>query len=272
MKSVSPVYIKYSTIFNHLEINKGDIVYIASNIIKIIHAARKTEEFDINKFIDSIQHKVGNEGTLLFPAFNFELKQQDKFDIKNTAPVTGLLPLAAFKRIDFKRTQHPLHSFMVWGKYADELAGLTNKSSFGEDSPFAFIHNKKAKLLAIDLDFQHSYPFAHYVEEQEQVPYRAWKKYNIDYIDESGNVTQRAYNMFAKKRGYVNNVNPLYEILKQQGAVKIQMINNVEYKITEVEKAFEVCQKDIQGNKARNICYFDPIVYFKSLIKSFLGK
>ena len=262
-------YIPYTNIFHHLPINKGDTIYIASNIIKIISAARKAEGggFDVNLFIDSIKNKIGNEGTLIFPAFNFELKQKDKFDISKTEPVTGLLPTEVFKRKDFKRTQNPFHSFMVWGKYANAFAAMNNKTSFGEDSPFASIHNKGAKILSIDLDFQHSNPFAHYAEEKEKVFYRTWKNYSVEYTDASGKTETREYKMFAKERGYVNNVNPLYEILKQQGAVQEIIINNVSYKIIDIDAAFTAAVKDIRENKARNICYFDGIRYLKSFFK-----
>ncbi len=266
-------YIPYRELPAHLDIQEGDILYIASNILKLVHIARKNEGgFDSNAFIDSIQHKLGKNGTILLPAFNYTLKSGQKFDIKKTEPITGALSLAVFRRKDFRRTTHPLHSFMVWGKYADHLVNRNNKSSFGPDSPFAFLHEKEAKMLSLDLDLQHSLAQAHYIEEMENVYYRKMKSYKFDYVDSNGHSEKKEYLLFAKKRGFVNDVNPLYNVFEKEGISKEKVLNGVSFKITYLAKAFSIIRKDIIENNGRNIHKFSIIVFCKSLIKSLLGK
>ena len=72
--------IKYNEIINHLDINSGDIVYICSDITGLLLNARKNEDkFDPEIFIDSIINKVGFEGTILFPTFNWNFCRNEKF-------------------------------------------------------------------------------------------------------------------------------------------------------------------------------------------------
>jgi len=58
------------------------------------------------------------------------------------------------------------------------LLSFTNESSFGSDSPFAYLHREKGKMLMIGVDYQSSFTFVHYVEECRQVNYRYIKTFN----------------------------------------------------------------------------------------------
>ena len=64
--------------------------------------------------LDAIIEKVGPEGTILIPCFNWDFCKGKKFNYLETPPQIGSLPKIAFKREDFKRTKHPIYSFLVW--------------------------------------------------------------------------------------------------------------------------------------------------------------
>ena len=109
-------YISYYKIIDELkEICRGDIVYVVSDILALSVKARENKErMDLNRFIDSIIDKVGKEGTILIPTFNWDFCKGETFDIRKTVSRTGALGNAALKRPDFKRSKHPLYSFMIW--------------------------------------------------------------------------------------------------------------------------------------------------------------
>ncbi len=267
-------YIPYLEIPSKLNIQKGDIVVVSSNIIRFAYITQKHEGiFSPKLFIDKLQEIVGQEGTLLFHAFNFNLKSGSSFDIRNTQPkTTGSLALAAFKRGDFKRTKNPLHSFLVWGKHTNYLLSLNNKSSFGADSPFTFLKQNKAKKLSIDIDLMNTLTFTHHVEELAKVKYRYWKKYLINYTDVDGNTNWREYYIYGKRLGYVNVVNPLLPEFIKQNAIEQYKFNTVAFNVIDLEKTYDIIHNDLQNNEGRNVYKFSFKVFVKNIVKEFLGR
>jgi len=265
-------YIPYQSIPGMLPIQKGDTVYVASNIVKLAFLANKKEDgFSIDSWIDALQEMVGEEGTLLFPAFTFRLKKNDHFDPATTTPITGTVPAHLMSRKDFKRTSHPLHSFLVWGKGTQELIDMNNVTSFGQDSPFGFIHRNEGKLLSIDLDLQHSLAQAHYTEELAEVFYRQWKEYKIK-VTKDGVMTQGNYRLFHKKMGYYNDVNAMLELFTPMGISKEVTYNGVLFRVTDLMSAHALMIVDIRDNAARRMIKFSNKVMWKQRIKLLLGK
>jgi len=268
-------YIPYAKIAGHLDIHEGDILLIASDITKLSYSAIKAEgEFDPNKLIDSFKNKLGNNGTLLFPSYNFLLESGDIFDIKKTRPfLCGALSIAALGRDDFMRTKHPLHSFLVWGKHADEICNLNNKSSFGEDSPFAFLHHHKAKMLFIDIDLYGSFTFTHYVEEMEKVRYRRMKKYEIIYTDNENITSVKEYFLYKKFPGIEMIFLLIENIFKSRGIIKESAVNNIKFGLISLDdNIYSIIKNDIRHNKARSIAKFNFILFLKDTAKFILKK
>ena len=239
-------WIPYQEIANHLDIRKGDICLLASDITKLAFlSARKEGGFDANLFLDSIMKKLGTEGTLLIPAYNHHLLDGQSFDVLKTRPITGSLSIVAFLNKKFKRTFHPLHSFMVWGKYQDELCNLKNEISFGKDSPFAFLHQHNAKMILISTNIAQAFTFTHYVEEIEKVKYRKYKKIKINYTDENGVTALIPFKLFAKKTGWDMNLDKLELKLKEHELSESE-INGISIQWISLSKAFNIVQNDIR--------------------------
>lgn len=265
-------YISYKDIAGHLKIRKGEILLIASDITRLAFLARRKEGgFDINELIDSFQKQLGPSGTLIFPAYNFNLKDHSSFDIKRTGPITGALSMGAFKRDDFCRTQHPLHSFLAWGKDSEYLCELKNKSSFGEDSPFAFLYRQQARMLLIGTSVGEAFTFTHYVEEFEKVGYRSGKNYHIKYKDPAGHEEIREYELYKKKPGWTMALHKLQQLFDNK-VMQTEFINGAEFNLIDLKPAFEIIQNDIRQNKARNIAVFDLKLMVKDLLKALLLK
>ncbi len=265
-------YIPYQKIVDELDVNEGEILIIASNITKMVFlSGRKEGSFDSNLLIDSFQRKLGKEGTLIFPAYNHNLRSWHKFDIKNTAPVTGALALTAFKRPDFKRTRNPLHSFLVSGKYADKLCKLNNKSSFGKDSPFAFFLEKNAKMLFISTSVTAAFTFTHFVEEKEKVHYRKYQKLSIKYTDDKNQFSVREYLFYKKKTGWDLDFSPL-EKLFSKTILNEKTINGLKFQSLNFAETYNIILKDIRENKAKSIAYFSLKLFVKDTVKQVLKR
>lgn len=249
-------YIKLKNIADYLDIKKGDRIFISSDIRQILmHCLKEKDDRDVNVFIDSLQKKVGREGTILFPVYNWDFCKGITFDYYKTYGKTGALGKAALKRNDFKRTKHPIYSFAVWGADQEFLCNMNNIDAFGEDSPFQYMVDKKVKNIIIDLTYKKCFTFVHYVEEKIGVSYRYIKNFTADYIDEKKIKSKRTYSMFVRdlELNVATTVDPFEEEFLQKGIAKNCKINGIEYKIVDIAKTVPIITRDIIYNRARRI-------------------
>ena len=246
---------------DYLGINKGDTIFVSSDIRPLYvsekHGSGKFP--NIHKLIDSFIQKVGPTGTLLFPTYNWGFCKGELFDIKNTRCLTGSLGQYALQRPDFKRTRHPIYSFAVWGKDQDYLCSLNNKSSFGPDSPFAYLSKAHAKNIVIGLPLCNCFTFVHHIEEISGYPkYRYIKDFTSQYKDENGEISIRAYSMFVRDldMDVINDSAPLEKELIQHNIAKKIFINKVTYTVVDLHSAVEPIMNDISYNRSRKICTY----------------
>ncbi len=238
----------FEAIFQDIGLKSDDILLVGSNITKFAYELYlQNVRFDPNSFIDSLQNYL-EKGTLLFPAFNYDFCQGKAFDYKNSPPQNmGTLSNTAFTRGDFIRTKHPIFSFFVWGRYQKELVELDNIGSFGVDSPFGFLYLKRAKMVIIDVEYNHLFTYAHFVEQQAGVDYRYNKIFKAPYIDEHGNKETRKYSMLVRDldRGVVNNLNQVGEILEQKGASQVYTpLGKSVWRVVDLYKAFDIIKHE----------------------------
>ena len=242
---------KYNVIVGKVsELKKNDIVYLTSDIMPLILNFRKQKEiFDPNKFIDAIIKKIGPNGTLLLPSFNWDFCKGKKYNYLYSPPQTGSLPSIVFKRKDFKRTKHPIYSFLVWGKDKEFLYNLKNKSGWGYKSPFWYFHKFKAKQLFIGLNYKNGFTFMHYPEEKVGTQYRFLKNFSSTYIDENGKEKISSYQMHVKdlNKGVDCYVDPrLDDILIKKKAYFRYKINDTYFSLVDLGIAGNILEKELK--------------------------
>lgn len=164
----------------------------------------------------------------------------------------------ALERDDFKRTNHPIYSFAVWGKDQEYLCSLNNRSAFGEDSPFAFFRDNHVKNIIINVNFANSFTFVHFVEEEflKFVPYRYMKNFRSNYIDEEGICSKRVYSMCVRSYWYdvVEEVDFFEDEFIEKKAQENVYINGLKFAIIDLAKAYPIIKKDILENRSRKLC------------------
>ena len=254
-------YVPYMQIAKNISINKGDVLYIVSDVLEIAKNCRDNDEvFDCEEFIVSLQRAVGDTGTLLFSTFNWDFCNGTAFDYHKTRGKTGKLGNVALQMPGFKRTQHPLYSFAVWGHYSELLSNMTNITSFGEDSPFGFMYNN-AHMLIFGNPHGRGYTFIHYVEQKYGVDFRYEKEFTADYTDKDENVESRTYSMYVRDL----DINPqlkdyqfkeLDEWMSSDGIIDRTFINNIPYDKIKLEQMYEYIKDDLLNNKSQRIYIF----------------
>ena len=255
-------YVKLRELASHLGLNKGDRVYVTSDVKGLLYTImHHDDETDLNILIDGIKDIIGEEGTLVFPTFNWSFCGGTPYDYHKTPAKTGSLCKIAMERDDFRRTKHPIYSFVAWGKDTDDLCALENKSSFGSDSPFAYMVEHGYRNLFIDKELEHSYVFVHYAEQSVgnlYSGYRYLKDFTGDYTDENGVTSLRSYdmNVRALDKDVTNVIYAFEDEFIEKGIMKRFFINDLEFKIIELAKAHPILQEDVRHNRSRRICSF----------------
>ncbi|OED64530.1 hypothetical protein A143_09435 [Vibrio splendidus ZS-139] len=206
--------------WNSAGICQGDTVLIHSNIRRtLISYRKKGVKLTVEDILDTLIKAVGDNGTLLFPLFNFSFPKDKFFDFKSTPSQMGALTEAARLNTHSIRTGHPIYSFAVIGKNSSLFKSIDNKSGYGSDSPFALLMDLDGKIASLDLEDQNSMTFYHHVEEMEQVDYRYFKDFSGIYVNNNGIESYRTYQLFVRnlERNVLTHVNPAGEKLWENG-------------------------------------------------------
>ena len=254
--------INYLKVIDFFGIKKGDTLFISSDVKQLFfnEAISTGEVPDANAFIDALIEKVGPEGTLLFPTYNWDFCKGVTFDWKKTKGKTGSLGNVCLKRTDFKRTKHPIYSCVVWGKDKDYLCSNDYVSSFGKDSIFAYLDEKHARQVVIDVSLTHSFTYIHYIEEMASpIEYRYMKNFTSKYIDSEGSETTRTYSMLVRDLDLdVQTIfEPIEEDFVRNGLEHAYEINSINYYvIDDLHSLIVPVLDDIKNNKSRKICKY----------------
>jgi aminoglycoside 3-N-acetyltransferase len=156
-------------------VKKGDTIMVHSSI----GVFGKLAVFDRNalfqELIDSLKESVGNEGTIIMPAFSFSFAKNEPYDADNSKSTVGALTDFFRKQPGVSRTLHPNHSVGVWGKHKDELMKV-GKGTFDEDSIFGKLHKLNGKLVFFGSTFG-TCTYVHYIERMHGVPHRHQSKF-----------------------------------------------------------------------------------------------
>lgn len=251
------IYREYLNTFEKIGINKGDVLYLASDLLRtIIYFKKKKKKLDLNRFLNTFIFYLGEKGTLVLPTFNWDYCAEKTFDIKNTKSKCGSLSNLALKRDDFCRTKHPIYSFAVHGKYKDYLCNLNNRSAWGKNSPFSFLNKIKAKNLFIGLDYKKAFTMDHYYEQYSKVKYRYHKKFISYYIDKNKKKTRRTYSMFVRKVEMCDATaisSKLDNILLKNNSLFFLKKNGSKFSMVNIFKAGKILIKDLKKDKSKLI-------------------
>jgi aminoglycoside 3-N-acetyltransferase len=248
-------------IFSKININSGDKILVSSDIVTLLVKLKKqNKNFDANLIIDLLINKVGPNGTLMFPAFNWDFCTGKDFDYHKTPSRTGALSNVALKREDFQRTKNPIYSFAVTGKDKDYICNLDHGSCFGLNSPFGYLIKNHGKNLFIGIDYKEGFTFDHVAEETVGVDYRYFKNFSGLYIDKFKNKTRVNYRMYVRNLS-LNVVTAidkkLDEVLTKNNAYEKENSNGIRFTLIDLYKAYELMIHDLKSR--------DGLIYAKKI-------
>jgi len=129
-------------------------------------------DFGASKLLNLLLEIVGEEGTLIFPAWHFNYRAENYlqddliFDVKRSPSAMGLLSEFARRNPQALRSIHPTTSIVAIGKHAAEIVADHHKSVYpcGELSPYYKMMKYHAKIVGLGVS-SHFVSFVHCVED-----------------------------------------------------------------------------------------------------------
>lgn len=166
----------------------------------LVHSALQflgKPEGGIGLYLDTLLDVLGPEGTAAVPTFNFSFARGEDYD-PAAAPAVGMGSFSEYvrQRPEARRTTHPMQSFALIGKHAEELAALDTPAAFDDGSAVDRMVELGFKLLLLGTDIQATSLF-HYSEQRAQVPYRYWKEFS-GRVRRDGEWQDASYKMFVR--------------------------------------------------------------------------
>jgi aminoglycoside 3-N-acetyltransferase len=259
----------YLNFINEFNLKQDDILFLSSDVSQIAkYFKSQGTSFDPNVLIDMLQQRVSN-GTIIIPAFTDLLKNGEEFDWNKSKPTTGALSNRVMRRKDFIRTEDVLHSVFVWGKHQTEILELQDESTFGPKSIFGFMEHHLVKNVIIDVHFQNSFTYVHYIEEKRKVNYRKAYHWNVS-VRKNGEVSSKKVLFYTKKWGIETNLTQLQNQLISKGIVKHKIVEGISLLILDVAETGRETEKFlVNGGKTHE---FKLFLWFKCFVKDLIGR
>ena len=167
-----------------LGICKGDVLFVHSSLSALgrIDGGSKT-------VVDGLLSVIGNQGTLLMPAFSYATTVQYPyyFSIEKSVCCVGTIPEYFRCLSTTKRSLHPTHSISGCGLKAEELLNShsLDGTPVGKHSPLSALTKCNGKILFLGCGLN-SNTLMHGVEEEVGVPY-VLKQQPVEYLMELSN-------------------------------------------------------------------------------------
>lgn len=198
---------------------------------------------NINEFISDIIKNSGSSSTIVMPTFNFDFAKTHLFDIDNTPSHNGILTEYFRSYTGVKRILNPMQPVAIYGKNQDKYLNSKCETTFGKDSVFDMMYNDDAYIVLIGVDYN-KISFYHYLEEKFNVPYRFWKTFSGEIINQKER-TQIDYKMFARKLEYMPNINHYGLLLEELGLVNKFFFHKSIVRIFKFNDLYNLLEKEI---------------------------
>ena len=116
-------------------------------------------------------------------------------------------------------------------------------------------------MLLIDVEYNHSFTYLHFVEQQAGVNYRYNKIFEAPYIDENDKKEIKKYSMLVRdlEKGVVNNSNPLGKILQERRISKVyNILGKSVWRVLDLNRSFDIIKNEAIYNP-HNLVKFEKV-------------
>lgn len=218
-------------------VEEGDILFIHSDITVFGKLAMRDRDRLLGSLVNSFAEVVGEKGTLLMPAFTYSFDRSETFDREKSRSTVGILTEFFRKQKDVGRTSHPSHSVAVSGKEKKFFLDIS-WDTFGEDSVFHKLRQKRAKLVFFGSPLRVACTFIHHIEQSYGVPYRYFKRIPCRILEEEKERAMKI-TLYYKYSYYFTDMGRLEEVLLDKGLLKQTRLGEGAVQIIDAEELFQ---------------------------------
>lgn len=184
--------------FEQVGISDGDTVMVHSSLISLglLKDYKPAEQPSV--IMNCLLDILGEFGTLVAPAFNFDFCNGEPYSVSNTpSKKMGVLSESIRKHPSALRSSHPMQSVVAIGSLAKKITDPDTSSAFSDGGSFDLMIRNHAKILLLGVPLQAA-SLIHWVEKQKEVPYRYWKNFTGTWISSRGKAVEKTYSLFVK--------------------------------------------------------------------------
>ncbi len=198
--------------------------------------------------IDALLAALGEEGTLIMPNFNFDFCKGAPWDVRTTPSHMGAITELVRNDPRAKRVFHPIYSFAVIGKHAENLTAERYVSSYGKASVFGKLRQLDGKIMVIGLSYTNSMTFFHHVEEMEGADYRYMKSFTGQVTDWDGTTREATYTMLVRdiERGVHTEVDPMGVLMEQAGVITVSRIGEAKVSLMRADEVYAFTAREMR--------------------------
>ena len=186
-------------ILSNLKIKRQDNVYLGVDLMKLSLNLKSNLNFDelSNLILKIILKKIGKDGILVIPVFNFDCIQKKEFSRKKTNSQCGAFSNFLLKKYYKNRSKHPMYSFLFFGKKSKYYI---NKDDTVVNSNWKNFIDDDYKIITLGHHYNKSFTIVHHLEKVASVSYRFDKNFTLSYSDLNNSKTNKSYQFFARKK------------------------------------------------------------------------
>lgn len=203
-------------------IHSGDDICVHSQIFSFGKPLLPKKEF-LDTLIRLLLEQIGETGTLIMPTFTYSFCKQEKYMVSKTPSTVGILTEAFRTYPGAQRTCHPIFSFAVMGKRAEEYLDI-GPDAFGHDSVYGKMMRNHGKYVLFGANV--AYTACYLPEEHVSVSYRYFKEFKgiIQYADGSERRMSIPY--------YVRDLNAKQSDLSEDKVARFLLETGIQRQVT----------------------------------------
>ncbi|KZL01858.1 MULTISPECIES: AAC(3) family N-acetyltransferase [unclassified Pseudovibrio] len=174
-----------------LPVEAGDTLFIHSNIGYFGRPDGVSNGDELCElFFDSLMQRLGSNGTLVVPTFTYSFPRKEIYDPDKSDTDMGTFSEWIRKHDDAHRSLDPCYSVAAIGAKAQFFTNKAPENSFDKEAFFGRFLDQDG--LIFNLNFDAGSTFLHFLERENNVPYRFDKTFEGRICNKG--VTQNALN------------------------------------------------------------------------------
>ena len=204
------------------------------------------------------------DGLFLVPAHTYkESRKTLIYDVEKSIPCVGIIPTLAIKRKDGKRSLHPTHSMVAFGKNAEEYikGEETKQSPTPSGGAWGRLADVDAKILLIGVG-QDKNTYIHSVDEENNKQRLSEEVLPIKTVLKDGQVIDtpcRKFNHTKEDTSVSHNFGKFEKIFYEKGAIEYGEFGDAKVQVCSAKKIREVLEELIRANKDKDMFIDDRI-------------